>query len=980
MAITTLQASLSAGELSPAMYGRVDLAEWHAGCSVARNFFVSYRGGLMSRAGTALVGVCKQAASASSVPPRNIEFNFSLFQSYVLEFGDHYMRVIANGGYVTEAPFAISGITNATQGAITAAGNSFNVGDWVFVAAVQGMTPVNGLTFIVAAVLGGGAFLLNDVFGDPFSTAALPVYTGGGTVARIYTLTTPYAAADLPYLKYTQSADVMSLTCVNQQTLTDYPPQDLTRVAANNWTIAPPAFGSSINAPGSCTATASNVWVSGAGPAAYAYVVTAVDAVTGQESIASPIGSVTNSVAISAQFGTITVTWGAVTGAGSYNVYRAPPDYTNSGSFTGQLYGYVGSSRTTRWQDTNVIADFSITPPLHTNPFNATGKYPGVVAYFQQRRAYAYTINAPDTYQMSQPGAYTNFDAADPPIDSNAIVGKPWASQVNGIQWMLPMPGGLIVGTGKDVWQVAGTAGAASPITPSQQSAQPQEAVGFAATVPPIKIDRDIVFVQALGSIVRDLQYSFYQNIYTGVDVTVLSNHMFEGRQILQWAWAREPYKVLWAVRDDGRMLALTYAKDRNVTGWTRHDTNGIAVSVATASEPPVNAAYWIVKRYILGKGRWAYFQERADNRLWQNVEQAWCVDCGLSLAQPKPNATLSASRATPTGACLIGQIIQGGQNYSANVAGVISDPTGSGAVVAAITVVNGAITGVTVFPTGSGYTAPQIKFTDATGSGAVVELFADTVVRFTSDVDVFQASDVGKVIRLGGGVATIAALNSASSVDALMSTAITATVPNDPNNLPLPAPPGTWTLTAPVQVVSGLNHLEGMVVAILADGVVVPNQVVVNGLVTLPKPASQITIGLPFTPQAQSMHADLPGTMIQGKRKRITGVTVRVANTRGIKVGQDQPIAAATPNQAETPWNQAPNLMTEIIDTRNDINIGAAEPLFTGDRYFPLAGDWNTADGQASPGMIAVMQDYPLPAEILAFVPKIEVGDIPDA
>src|SRR5581483_10805861 len=89
-----------------------------------------------------------------------------------------------------------------------------------------------------------------------------------------------------------------------------------------------------------------------------------------------------------------------------------------------------------------------------------TGTYPSVVEYFQQRRAYASSLNKPDTYWMSQTGAFTNFDAASPPIDSDAITGNPWAQQVNGIQWLRNTQGGLLVGTGQDAWLVSGTAGA----------------------------------------------------------------------------------------------------------------------------------------------------------------------------------------------------------------------------------------------------------------------------------------------------------------------------------------------------------------------------------------------------------------------------------------------------------------------------------------------------------------------------------------
>jgi len=987
MTIPLLQGAFSAGEISPSLYGRLDLTKWHQALSVGRNVVVSYKGGVFSRGGLAFVGACKQACSASSIPPRIIEFSFSIFQSYILEFGELYMRVVANGGYVLESSFAITAVNAADPIQVTAAGHNFVVGDWVFITGTSGSVELNGVTFIVGSVpTPGSTFTLNNIFGNPVNGALFPAYSGGGTAARLFTLVTPYHDVDLRYLKFTQSADVMSLTCVNQETLTDYPPQELTRIAANNWTINPPTFTSAIGPPASATATKSVNWTTGPGPAAYGYVVTAIDAASGQESIASPIGAVTGSVDIAGQFGTITVTWPAVAGARSYNVYRANPDYSNVGNFAGQFFGYIGSSNTTSWQDTNIFPDFAVTPPLHLNPFPSPGNYPGVIAYFQQRRAYAQTVNQPDTYQMSQPGAFLNFDSAIPPIDSDAITGTPWASQVNGIQWMLPMPGGLVVFTGKDAWQLSGTSGAGSPITPAQQNAQPQESIGSSATLPPLKIGYNILYGQALGSIVRELNYNFYFNIYAGADVTVLSSHLFTGFQLQQWAWCQEPYKVIWAVRNDGRMLSQTYVKDQQVDGWCRHDTNGLAVSTSKASEPPVDAPYFVVQRFIRGVNQWAYFLERMDNRIWPNVESVWAVDAGLSLIQPAPAATLTASAPKGSGGVLFSYVIVGGADYTAPV-GVITDAQGygSGAVVTGFTLDGGgAITGVNIVP-GVNYVAPQLTITDSTGSGAIIALSVDRSVTFTASTGTFSGpptTDVGKVIRMGGGIATITSVLSPFAVVADVTKPITATMPNDPNEMPVPAQPGQWTMTAPVQTVSGLHHLEGMTVTGLADGSVVPLTVVANGQVSLAQPASQITLGLPFIAQAQGMHADMGGEMIQGKRKRVQGVTVRMNATRGIQIGQDQPIAATQENQAEYPWNVAPNFMTEMERIGGAAKLpgsGNAIPLFTGDYYAVIAGDYSTTDGQPSPGMVACLQQYPLPMELTAFIPQIELGDVPN-
>ena len=98
--IVSIQNGLNAGELTPSLFGRTDLEKYALGCSTSRNFFASYKGGASSRAGLAYVGMCKQQYP---VPPRDIPFQFSIDQGYVLEFGQNYMRVKSDGAYVVEA-------------------------------------------------------------------------------------------------------------------------------------------------------------------------------------------------------------------------------------------------------------------------------------------------------------------------------------------------------------------------------------------------------------------------------------------------------------------------------------------------------------------------------------------------------------------------------------------------------------------------------------------------------------------------------------------------------------------------------------------------------------------------------------------------------------------------------------------------------------------------------------------------------------
>ena len=639
-----------------------------------RNGFCSFQGGYASRAGLAYIGMCKQGApnaggTATSNPPRDIPFQFSVTQAYALEFGDQYMRVKYRGSYVTEAAKNVSAITQANPGVITSASHGYSNGDWVYGSGIGGMTELNGLTWIVQNKT-TNTFTLTDLFGNPVNTFLFPAYTSGGTFARIYTVVSPYAAVDLQFLKYTQSADEMSLTCWNQATLTEYEPYDLVRSGNTSWAFNAVTFEEVIDAPTNCAAVAAHsttldTW--------YSYVVTAVDSNTGSESIASNIAQVQNND-ISVNAGSNTITWTPVAGAASYNVYAASPYYSTSGTPTEQVgvpYGYLGTALGTSFIDSNIVSDDTQTPPLHTDPFargaivdvvivtpgsgqtqaniaysvtsaagtgfsgvpiilngalngfyiiNAgsgfvtgdtitftdsdggatvgtatltvgpeSGTYPGAVAYFQERRVYGDTQNNPDTYYMSQPGAYTNMDASIPTVDSDAIVGTPWGQQVNGIQFMTPMPGGLVIFTGSGCWQLNG--GNAVAITPADQDAQPQSRYGCSSTMPPIPINYHILYVRENNGLVYDLVYNFYAQIYTGSDITIFSNHFFEGYTLVQWAYSEKPNKLIWAVRNDGTMLSLTYIAEQAEMGWARHDTDGLFVGVCSIEEPPVDAA-----------------------------------------------------------------------------------------------------------------------------------------------------------------------------------------------------------------------------------------------------------------------------------------------------------------------------------------------------------------------------------------------------
>lgn len=262
----------------------------------------------------------------------------------------------------------------------------------------------------------------------------------------------------------------------------------------------------------------------------------------------------------------------------------------------------------------------------------ASAGNPTVPGYFQQRSVFGGPVGSPSQFNMSQPGAIYNFNTTFPVQGDNAIQGTLISGQLNTIQAFVPMQAGLITLTDKGAWLINGGS-AGSGVSAINIVANPQ-AYNGSSILPPIVATYDILYVQAKGSIVRDLTYNFYTNIFTGTDISVLSSHLFYGFTLTQWAWAEEPFKVVWATRNDGTMLSLTFQKEQEMIAWAHSITQGTFVSVAsitetTASLGSVDAVYMICQRSI--NGVTVQYVERFVELVYPaDYISSWQVDAGI--------------------------------------------------------------------------------------------------------------------------------------------------------------------------------------------------------------------------------------------------------------------------------------------------------------------------------------------------------------
>lgn len=582
-----MQKSFSGGELSPPLYSRTDIAKYSNALRTCRNFVVLRHGGVSNRAGTQFV--CEVKDSSKTV--RLIPFVFSQTQAYMLEFGNQYIRVIKAGVPIRNTSQNISGITNANPCVVTYVGaDNFTNGQTVYISNVTGNIAnfVNNRAFKVAGVnTGANTFQLNYLDGTAVNSTSWGTYTSGGTLETSYEISSPYLEADLPYLKYVQSADV--LTIVHPS----YAPRKLSRTSDTSWTLSTIAFTAEVDKPNVITVTPTG----GSGSTTYKYVVTSFDRRNYVETPLSATGTTTTGVSTLSSVAYNNITW---TITSTYGYAIADLDFNIYKEVNG-VYGYIGtSSGVASFKDIGYTADVTDTPPRTFEDFNATGEYPSAIAYYQQRLCLANTDNDVEQVYASKTGNYYDFSNSSPIQSDDAILFKISGKRVNEVYHLLDL-GALILFTESGEYTAQGDAG--GNLSPTAINVRQSSYNGANERLSPIVIGNSAVYMQARGNNVRDINYQFESSNYTGNELSIYSSHLFDDYTFLDWAYQQIPHSNLWIVRDDGVLLGLTYVKEQQMLAWHKHDFhNGYVENVGSMPDGSEDGVYMVINRTINGK------------------------------------------------------------------------------------------------------------------------------------------------------------------------------------------------------------------------------------------------------------------------------------------------------------------------------------------------------------------------------------------
>lgn len=149
----------------------------------------------------------------------------------------------------------------------------------------------------------------------------------------------------------------------------------------------------------------------------------------------------------------------------------------------------------------------------------------------------------------------------------------------------------------------------------------------------------------------------------------------------------------------------------------------------------------------------------------------------------------------------------------------------------------------------------------------------------------------------------------------------------------------------------TGLSHLEGKVVSVLADGNVAPQQIVTFGAITIPDPSAVVHIGLPYRSIAETLSINIAGQeTLLDKGVQVSSVALLVRDTRGGKAGSKE------------------SALFEMKQRQTSDNYGSMAAI-NGLAEVSISDTWENT------GRFLMVQDDPLPMNIIAAIPRDEIG-----
>ena len=533
-------------------------------------------------------------------------------------------------------------------------------------------------------------------------------------------------------------------------------------------------------------------------------------------------------------------------------------------------------------------------------PFLSSDNYPSAVTFYEDRLVYAGSNNLPQTLYFSRSADPDDFTTGTEVDDG---IEYTVSGDGNRIQWLRGTNKFLAIGAFSDVLQATG--GIDGVITPDSISIRPSNSYGV-ADINPLGKNTQIFFMQRNNLVMRSFEFQFESDSYIPIDRNIIADHITK-TGVKQISFQEGRPNIIWAVKNNGELIGLTLEESEGVSGWHRHSTDGEFVSVASLPRSVNDNQLWVcVKRTINGTDNY-YVEYLNDSINYPVLPDYFTGDKASDLSKYQNVMFESQKEYIFVDSCL---------SYYGDSVGINA---------------SSAVTPAAV-----------------SGSG----------VTFTADANVFSVGDIGREIwkksitGVEEGRATITAFTSATEVTCDILEAFDSTDE---------MAAGDWYLTA--QEISGLSHLEGEVVTIIADGGQHAQKTVSSGAVTLDREASVVHVGLGYTGFIETNSLEGGGTTgtAQTKKKSVIACGVRFLNSMYSKVGTSY-------------YN-----LEQIYERTASMKMDRPPLPYTGDKKIHLLnktlseyeGGWERYKN------IIISQDLPFPCNIQLIIPYMDVSNV---
>ena len=600
------QTNFTAGELSPRVRGRTDIAKYKNGLQICENFLPMREGGATRRPGFRFVAETKN----SSTKARLIKFEFNDEQTYTMEFGQKgsaSFTVAAADATANTFTIAtdLTGTFRATR-TFTVSGSTGNDGTYTTVASeYDGSTNTTVYVASVADDTNDGS-IVADIGYIRFMRDETQLTTDGSTPTEI---DSPYDSGDLFNIKFAQSNDIIFFAHP------DYHTFKLSRTAGDDTQNATWTMDEEVNTDGPYlpdNTTATTIEPNGT---------------SGDITLtSSPALFVKTDIGRSVRIDNGTnAGWVIITAFQSTTLVNATVQATLPAS----------GAPVTTWR---------------LGAFSSTTGFPAAVTFFDERLWWAATAAEISTYFSSTlairtaytPNALTGMGVSD----DDGIVAQISDSQQNPIRWLFSDQRGMITFTSSGLHVLTNNA-AGDPITNAafKWVTRKQNNDSVSPLVSPQRSGTMLLTPDKGERRTLQQVFTFQDERIKGTNLNLLADHVVVGGAV-ESAFQDRPDRRFWLARADGQLSCLLYDPEQSVVAWSRHimGGDGIVESITAISEANEDQLWAITKRTINGQTkRYIEFMENMFD-VNTKLEDAFFVDSGLTLNDNKTITNASNS------------------------------------------------------------------------------------------------------------------------------------------------------------------------------------------------------------------------------------------------------------------------------------------------------------------------------------------------